>query len=256
MSDEFISFEDALSELQLPKDDLKRLVSESEIRAFRDKGETIFKKEDVRALKEALSHQPIIVPSGEGKEMPLEVEAGKPVEEGFEETVLNIEGLSEIDLGEDMTAGPAVEEVERPEVPAPEETFATIEEPGTEPAARMEDEKELRDTIRMDETAVPEEEETFVLSESDLGDETESLELLDDTSTVLEDEGARAAYVAPGVPRAGFQPSGLAIGEGAPADKLTVALLAVTIVVMVFGLFASLGLLLQQSNAILDLFRG
>lgn len=255
MSDEFMSFEAALGELHLPADDLKRLVSEGEIRAFRDKGKTIFKKEDVRVLRGALSHQPIIVPSSEGEEAPVEVETGAEVPEDFEETVLNIEGLGEIDLGEEIGAGPAVEEVERPETQAPDETFATIEETEAERTVRMGEEEELRDTIKMEETEVSEEEETFVLSESDLGDETESLELLDDTSTVLEGPEPEAAV--PGAAaRAGFAPVGLAIGEGAPADKLTLALLVATVVVMVFGLFASLGLLLQQSNAVLDLFGG
>lgn len=247
MSDEFMSFGETLGILGLPEGDLKRLVSEGEIRAFRDKGETIFKKEDVRALRDALSHQPIIVSSSEGVPAGAEPSAGP--REDFEETVLNIEGLGEIDLGEEM--GPRIDEIERPAAPPEEEPFATLDE-SAERTTRIEDEKKFRDTIKMEETAVPEGEEAFVLSESDLGNETESLELLDDTSTVLEGPAEAAGS---GAPRAAFAPAGLVFGEGVPTDKLTLGMLAVTVIVMILGFFASLGLLLQQSNAILDLFR-
>jgi excisionase family DNA binding protein len=246
MNEEYMSFEQACKDLALHEDELKRLVSDGEIRGFRDKGQTIFKKEDVKALREAMSQQPVIVPSGEGEESPVEVESERGGE--FEETVLNIEGLGDIDLGGEMT-GPAVEATEKPAAPD-EETFAVIDE-DTEPATRSGPEKGMRDTIRMPAAPASEEEETFVLSESDLGDETESLELLDETSTVMGEQKAPGPQYAP---QAGFAAPGMAYAEAAPADKLTVGLLIVTIAVMVVGLFASLGFLLQQSNIIVDLF--
>ena len=49
--EEFLSFEKVLKELKLKEEELKRLVSEGEIRAFRDADKMKFKKEDVDRLK-------------------------------------------------------------------------------------------------------------------------------------------------------------------------------------------------------------
>ncbi len=50
-NDDFISFEKALRDLQLQSEQLKKLVSEGEIRAFRDGDSMKFKKEDLDALR-------------------------------------------------------------------------------------------------------------------------------------------------------------------------------------------------------------
>ncbi len=50
--EEFISLEKALKELRLKEDELKRLVSEGEIRAFRDADKMKFKREDIEKLKQ------------------------------------------------------------------------------------------------------------------------------------------------------------------------------------------------------------
>jgi hypothetical protein len=246
MNEEFMSFEQACRELGVDATELKRLVSDDEIRAFRDKGQTVFKKEDIRALKDALTQQPVIVPSGgEGMEEGPPAEAETGGEEKFEETVLNIEGLGDIDLGADLT-GPTVETK-----PPQEETFATIEEEApSEATQKFTPEKGMRDTIRMPEAAA-EEEETFVLSETDLGKETESLELLDETATAAGAPPRTAAHAA-----AAEAPFAAAYPEAAPADKVTIALLIITICVMAVGLFASIGFLLQQGNAVLDILAG
>jgi hypothetical protein len=47
VADEFISFDKVLRELQMQEEELKRLVSEGEIRAFRDQDKMKFKKEDI-----------------------------------------------------------------------------------------------------------------------------------------------------------------------------------------------------------------
>jgi len=49
--EQFYSFEEALRELRLKEEELKRLVSEGEIRAFRDKNTMRFKAEDVARLR-------------------------------------------------------------------------------------------------------------------------------------------------------------------------------------------------------------
>lgn len=50
--EEFISLEKALKELRLKEEELKRLVSEGEIRAFRDADKMKFKLEDIEKLKQ------------------------------------------------------------------------------------------------------------------------------------------------------------------------------------------------------------
>lgn len=49
-SEDFLSFEKALRELKMRSEELKKLVSEGEIRAFRDGDSMKFRKEDVVAL--------------------------------------------------------------------------------------------------------------------------------------------------------------------------------------------------------------
>jgi hypothetical protein len=55
VADEFISFDKVLRELQMQEEELKRLVSEGEIRAFRDQDKMKFKKEDVERFRRARS---------------------------------------------------------------------------------------------------------------------------------------------------------------------------------------------------------
>jgi excisionase family DNA binding protein len=49
-NDDFLSFEKALRELKMRSEELKKLVSEGEIRAFRDGDSMKFRREDVKAL--------------------------------------------------------------------------------------------------------------------------------------------------------------------------------------------------------------
>jgi len=48
---DYFSFDDVMRELDLSEDDLKRMVSEGELRAFRDENKIKFKKDDVESLK-------------------------------------------------------------------------------------------------------------------------------------------------------------------------------------------------------------
>lgn len=54
-SDDFLSFEKALRELKMRSEELKKLVSEGEIRAFRDGDSMKFRSEDVLALRSKAS---------------------------------------------------------------------------------------------------------------------------------------------------------------------------------------------------------
>ena len=49
-SEDFLSFEKALRELQLRSEELKKLVSEGEIRAYRDGASMKFRREDIQSL--------------------------------------------------------------------------------------------------------------------------------------------------------------------------------------------------------------
>ncbi|MBI5369047.1 MAG: helix-turn-helix domain-containing protein [Planctomycetes bacterium] len=58
---EYFSFEDVMGELQLDEEELKRMVSEGELRAFRDENKMKFRKDDVESLKKGRITEPTIV---------------------------------------------------------------------------------------------------------------------------------------------------------------------------------------------------
>ena len=90
---EYYSFEKVLKELQMEEDELKRLVSEGEIRAFRDEDKMKFKKSDIDGLKKGRMTEPtIILPSGEPDDSSEDSEV-LLVEEDTSETLLDIDDL-------------------------------------------------------------------------------------------------------------------------------------------------------------------
>ncbi len=98
-NDDFVSFEKALRDLKLKSEELKRLVSEGEIRAFRDGQSMKFRREDVDALisREAGEEELVLADA-------LEDDTGMVTEELSEEDTL----LVEDDLEEaDEPAAPA-----------------------------------------------------------------------------------------------------------------------------------------------------
>jgi excisionase family DNA binding protein len=73
--EEFFSFEEALDELRLKEEELKRLVSEGEIRAFRE-GETMkLRKSDVESLRSELSGGEIVDLGDASEELVFEDDA-------------------------------------------------------------------------------------------------------------------------------------------------------------------------------------
>lgn len=106
------SFDDVLKELEMDEDELKRLVSEGQIRAFRDDDRMKFRSEDVKALaRQRQSGGPgaTDLDLGEtalGKGQGLEV-----VEEETDETLLDLGNLSQDQDFEDTgaTSVPTVE---------------------------------------------------------------------------------------------------------------------------------------------------
>ncbi|MEM7262330.1 MAG: hypothetical protein AAF488_10105 [Planctomycetota bacterium] len=98
MSEEFVSYSDALVQLGLTEDELNDLVSQGELRAFRDGDDVNFKQEDIAAMRRSRETEPTIVLSDTQAE---EISVGaneEPIDLdslSTEETVLNIEGLLE-----------------------------------------------------------------------------------------------------------------------------------------------------------------
>jgi len=114
VADEFFSFDEALDELRLKEEELKRLVSEGEIRAFRD-GETMkLRKADVENLRSELSGGEVVDLGDAGEELVFEddadFDAGMATEEiSTADTILeeDVEDVGEVDLDEPLGAGAA-----------------------------------------------------------------------------------------------------------------------------------------------------
>ena len=112
MPEDFFSFDEALDELRLKEEELKRLVSEGEIRAFR-KGDTMkLRRSDVEALRQELSTDGEVVDLGDSTEELVfeddaDDEAGMATQEIADvETIIeeDIEDVGELDLDEPPAA--------------------------------------------------------------------------------------------------------------------------------------------------------
>ena len=92
-NDDFVSFEKALRDLKLQSEELKKLVSEGEIRAFRDGQSMKFRKEDVNALATHSSGEDELVLADA-----LEDDTGMVTEElSDEDTLLVEDDMDEVD---------------------------------------------------------------------------------------------------------------------------------------------------------------
>lgn len=112
---EYFSFEDVLSELQLDEDELKRMVSEGELRAFRDENKMKFRKDDVESLKKGRVTEPtIILPAGQAGATAATEQTG--------ETLLDMDNVG--GGGADETALPELETGAKPAAAAQEETVS------------------------------------------------------------------------------------------------------------------------------------
>jgi hypothetical protein len=65
MAHQYYSFEKVLNELHLAEDELKRMVSEGQLRAFRDNNKMRFRKEDVERLRSQKQEDPTLVLGGD-----------------------------------------------------------------------------------------------------------------------------------------------------------------------------------------------
>ena len=96
LHEDFVSFDKALRELQLRSEELKKLVSEGEIRAFRDGESMKFKREDIESLSAQTGEEELVFADA------LEDDTGMATEELTDEDTL----LADVDLLEDETPAP------------------------------------------------------------------------------------------------------------------------------------------------------
>jgi hypothetical protein len=59
--EEYYSFEDVLKDLEIGEEELKRMVSEGELRAFRDENKMKFRKDDVENLRKGRTTEPTLI---------------------------------------------------------------------------------------------------------------------------------------------------------------------------------------------------
>lgn len=120
--EQFYSFEEALRELRLKEEELKRLVSEGEIRAFREGDTMRLRKADVENLKSELSGGEVVDLGEVKEELVFEDDAAMQDEAGMAtEAIANVETI----LDEDDAPVAVTEEIqieEETEVDAEEES--------------------------------------------------------------------------------------------------------------------------------------
>ena len=87
----YLSFEDVLAELQIDEDELKKLVSQGELRGFRDGRSMKFKFDDVMELKQGRETEPTIILTDSDQEMGIAESSDELIlEDSTSDTVINI----------------------------------------------------------------------------------------------------------------------------------------------------------------------
>ncbi|MHC4262261.1 MAG: MerR family transcriptional regulator [Planctomycetota bacterium] len=112
--DDFFSFEEALDSLRLKEEELKRLVSEGEIRAFREGDTMKLRRTDVEHLKNELMGGEVVELGDGGADLVFEddfEDPGMATEELSAADTLIDEDLGELDELEDLPMEEAEEEV-------------------------------------------------------------------------------------------------------------------------------------------------
>ena len=128
---EFFSFDEALRELRLKEEELRRLVSEGEIRAFREGDTMKLRRSDVENLRSELSGGEVVDLGGAGEELVFEddtdLDAGMATEEISEADTLleEVEEVPEVAYEEEVAEVEAEEELE--EAYAPEAAAVAVE---------------------------------------------------------------------------------------------------------------------------------
>ena len=125
MADEFYNFDEALDQLNLKEEELKRLVSEGEIRAFREGDTMKLRRNDVEALRNELMGGDVVDLGSSGEELVFEddldlEEAGMATEE----IAMGTEELADMDTLVEASGFDEVEDVGLPEGDDEEELHA------------------------------------------------------------------------------------------------------------------------------------
>lgn len=203
---EYYSFDDVLNELQLQEEELKRMVSEGELRAYRDENKMKFRKDDVESIKKTRVTEPTVVlpPSAPSVENAAPPAPAATVEETGE-LLLTPEPAGEI-----LEPAAASGELDLAPAAAPTPAADAGETVAGETTGITEqmvfEDTDL--TVAADETAgtAIESQETFVDEEEAV--RTEPLQIAEE-KTVGEEEEAAA-------PRARAARRGMAIATAAP----------------------------------------
>ena len=109
-SGEFYTFDEVIKYLQIPETKLKRLVSEGEIRAFREGDTMKLRRSDVENLRSELSGGEVVDLGGAGEELVFEddtdLDAGMATEEISEADTL-LEEVEEVEEVAELESAPA-----------------------------------------------------------------------------------------------------------------------------------------------------
>ncbi len=225
MGIEYFSFEKVLKELQMDEDELKRLVSEGQIRAFRDEDKMKFRKDDIDNLKKGRQTEPtIILPPGGGEE-----KTGDDVmlvDDDTDETLLDLDDLGGGDLGEpDETAIPSLdtEEEEASSDTLTEELVFDEAADGT-----------ATDEVSTQETLIDEEDEEIGMTTEPLDlDEEEEEEEAKPKTVIARKPSATVRASARGSARAASRP--VEVEDVTPA--MLVLVLSASLILFLAGLF-------------------
>lgn len=91
MAVEYMTFQEVLEELQIDEEELKRLVSNAELRGFRAGSSMKFKRDDVMALKQGRETEPTIILTDSDQEMGIAESSDELIlEDSTSDTVINI----------------------------------------------------------------------------------------------------------------------------------------------------------------------
>ena len=128
MANPYSSFEDALRKLELEEDDLKRLISAGEIRAFREGSKMHLRAEDVDKVAKQLGIGSSVSEKDAGRSLQVEdLSLGAPGEEGMSTTQLSeedtlLDDVETVDVGQEAATGAPVVAGRRAKAAAAETT--------------------------------------------------------------------------------------------------------------------------------------
>lgn len=131
---EYMSFEDVLKELTIDEEELKKLVSQGELRGFRDGTSMKFKKEDVVNLKKGRETEPTIILTDSDQEMGIAESSDELIlDESTSDTVLNIGEIMSPEKQEEIVFSDSTEEFSiSPHDSDPEAAIPTVEVPAVD----------------------------------------------------------------------------------------------------------------------------